>query len=338
MTATSPAPDLEVRLDLRVEAVMGALALAVPRLPGAGWLNHAIRRRACRRWGPLCEHPAPRLLRRLLGPHFWVDDLCVLAIYLHRERDGRLESRASAAGFAEVTLLRGLSSLATALADFSEQARLDGILEQSAHLPGEVVDGIGGVHNILRWSARLRQVLGPGPASIRIVPSPLCGAHLGFGPTIVKDGRSEAWVIFGPVWRPMRRPYEMVGFCSPKLAKLIRHELGHAHLNRHTANSPEVSALSYLFAGLEPAMRTYGYGRWDVCLNEMILRAVEIRLLDEEFGERAAQQATVSEERKGFSLVRAAVAALREIAGTPLSDAMPQFFSFFEHSARRTIA
>lgn len=338
MTTTTPDLDLKVRLDPRVEALMGALALAVPRLPDAGWLNHRLRRRACRQWRGLRGHEAPRLVRRLLGRAFWVDDLCGLAAALLVVCDGRLEPRMPACAIGDPALVRGFDSFAHALVDFADVTRLHEFLEDGAGIPQEVLDGIGGRQAIVDYLRRLRRLLGSGPEVIRILPSPLCAAHLGFGPTVRSAGSREAWVVFGPVWRPVGRRFELVGFRSPKLARLVRHELGHAHLNHQTADSAAVAALAYLFTPLEADMRRQGYGRWDVCLNEMILRALEIRLTHDMIGGRAAERATVREESKGFRLVRPVLLALEEIAETPLCEAMPHFLRALERSARRITA
>lgn len=329
--------NIELRLDIRVETLMGALALAVPRLPDAGWLNHPIRRRACRRWSGLSNHDAPRLLRSLLGRTFWVDDLCRLSAALLTVREGQLCSRFPCSAHSESSAAAACDRFAFALQDFAERTRLPDILEEGAEIPSEVLQSVGGMSAIAAWDDHARLTLGPGPSQIRIFPSPLCSAHLGFGPTAVTENGPEGWVIFGPVWRPDWKRWKLCGFDSPKLARLIRHELGHLHLNHHTAAAPEVARFEPLFAPLRPEMRSLGYGRWDICLNELILRAVEIQRTAEYEGRQAAQRLRQRELRKGFVLINDAEQALSAITGAPVSVALPEFLNALARAGGRSI-
>jgi hypothetical protein len=277
-------------------------------------------------------------VRRLLGRVFWVDDLCRLVAALLEERYGRLTPRFPPGGAEAPAVLAGCDRFAAALADFGERAGLHNILAAGADITTEVLDAIGGGGAIVSWLHRTRTLLGPGPEVIRIFPSPLCNPHVGFGPTVTTRLGTESWVVFGPVWRPTDRPWRLVGFHSPKLGRVIRHELGHAHLNHHTASAAEVGHLAYFFPPLRAAMKRLGYGRWDICLNEHILRALEVLLLAERAGPATAQRAIRREQRRGFTLIRPAVEAFHDIAGTPLSDALPAYLRAVERHARRYIS
>jgi Domain of unknown function (DUF4932) len=316
-----------VRVDLRVEVLMGAVALAAPRLPQQGWIGHPLRRRALRMWSNLHDHAAPRLVRWLLVHGFWVDDLLRMTPALVEEREGVLHSRFASTVDTPV-VIGACDEFAESLVSFAEQSHIWSLLEGSENIAGEVLSAIGGCGTVAAWADRCRAILGSGPAQICIFPSPLCGAHLGYGPTIYgpDSAEAEAWTVFGPVWRPHRRPWELVGFQSPKLRRLVRHELGHAHLNWHTAQvASHVAEYESLFEPrLRNAMRSYGYGRWDVCLIEHVLRAFEGCFVREDEGTVAAERYFEREERKGFFLVRAVARALEEIP-VPLAGNYPEF-------------
>ncbi len=318
---------VRVRVDFRVEALMGAVALAVPRLPREGWIGHPLRRRALRMWRNLHDHAAPRLVRWLLVHRFWVDDLLRMTAALVEEREGALHSRFASAAHAPA-VIAACDEFAEALVRFAEQSNICSLLEGSENVAGEVLSELGGCGTVAAWADRCRAILGSGPAQICIFPSPLCGAHLGYGPTIYgpDSTQAEAWTVFGPVWRPHRRPWELVGFQSPKLRRLVRHELGHAHLNCHTAQfASHIAEYESLFEPrLRDAMRFYGYSRWDVCLIEHVLRAFEGCFVREDEGTAAAERYFVTEERKGFLLVRAVARALEEIP-VPLARNYPEF-------------
>jgi Domain of unknown function (DUF4932) len=319
------APRVRIAVDLRVETLMGALALSVPRLPHGGWIDHPLRRRGRRAWSFLRDHPGPRLVRALLGSRFWVDDLLRLALTLLDEQNGEVSRRAPAGPNAPA-LFAGCDRLAAALADFAGRARLADLLATRADIADEVAHSIGGVAGVQACRDAVAAVLGRGPASVCVAPSPLANAHLGYGPTVGLADRAESWVVFGPVWRPERRPWTLVGFRSPKLGRVVRHELGHAHLNPVTERAAALNArYADLFHPLASAVHALGYGRWDVCLNEHVLRAVEARVVRDEAGSRAAERFLRREEAKGFALIRSALAALDEIDGTPLADCYPEF-------------
>jgi uncharacterized protein DUF4932 len=320
------AASVRIAVDLRVEAVMGAIAIGAPRLPHSGWLDHRIRRHARRRWSQLQDHPAPRLARALLGPRFWVDDLLRLALALLQAWNGRISRRAPA-GPGAPALFAGCDRIAAALVDFADRARLADVLSERDEIADEVAHSVGGPAGVRACRDFVAAIIGPGPAQVCVAPSPLSNAHLGYGPTIASDGHQESWVVFGPVWRPERRPWTMVGFSSRKLVRVIRHELGHAHLNPVTERSGAVIArYSNLFRALAPAMRVYGYGRWDICLNEHVLRAAEARVVRAEAGPRAVERFLRREEAKGFSLIRPALAAL-DRTSAPLSECYPEFLN-----------
>lgn len=325
--------DIEVRLDLRVEAVMGALALARPRLPDSGWLDHPVRCKIRRDWSDMTEQEAPRLIRGMLGRAFWVDDLCCLAAALLVERSGHLHSRFSLSPHS-APAASGCDRFARALQEFAERIGLHHVIEEAAEIPAEVTAAVGGIHAIAVWADYIRSTLGPGPSRIRILPSPLSNAHLGYGPTVLTDEGPEAWVIFGPIWRLDWKRWKLCGFNSPKFGHLVRHELGHSSLNRYTRATPEVSRFEYLFAPMQPGMRNLGYGRWDICLNELILRALEIRWTALEEGARMAGRLRERELRQGFTLIHGAERALDEISGVPLATALPDFLRALARSAR----
>lgn len=336
MNTMVPTPSFQVRLDLRVETLMGALALAVPRLPGAGLINHPIRCRARRRWKRLRDHDAPVLIRYLLNNKFWVDDLCRLTAALVDVKHKYLVLRHAPSGLNGSGALYGCDRFAAALVDFCERADVERVLVEGADIPSKVLEAVGSVEVMTDWVGRARQLLGVGPENFRIFPSPLCGAHLAFGPTVISEGASESWVVFGPVWTPRGWPWYPCGFGSEKLGALIRHEIGHAHLNHHTEAAAEVvSRFEHLFAPVEAAMRPQGYGRWDVCLNELILRAAEIRFAAEQQGPAAAKRRLEREERKGFEIIRSAVRAMEEISGVPVSEALYDYLRSLEGHLRR---
>jgi hypothetical protein len=328
------AVSVRIAVDLRVEAVMGAVAVGVPRLPHGGWIDHPLRRRARRLWTQLADHPAPRLVRALLGPRFWVDDLLRLALTLLGERDRKVWRRAPS-GPGAPALFAGCDRFAAALADFADCARLADLLGEYGEISDEVAESLGGPAGVWRCREEVAALLGPGPTRISVAPSPLSNAHLGYGPTIGGAGHRESWVVFGPVWRPDRRPWALVGFWSRKLKRVLRHELGHAHLNPLTERAGVVIAeYSDLFPPLAPSMRALGYGRWDVCLNEHVLRAAEATVVRAEAGARAAERFLRREEAKGFSLVRPALTALDGISGTPLAQCYPEFLARLAGCAR----
>jgi hypothetical protein len=317
--------EVRIGVDLRVEAVMGAIAVTVSRLPHGGWIDHPLRRKARRGWSGLQNHPAPGLVRSLLGTRFWVDDLLRLALTFLDEQGGRLERRAPAEPGAPAMFI-GCDRFAAALVDFAARAQLDRLAAAYAEVAAEVEEAVGGARGIRDCQALVTANLGPGPRVVRVTPSPLSNAHLGYGPTIGREPRRESWIVFGPVWKPTRRLWNLVGFSSPKLRGIVRHELGHAHLNPLTdAAAVDVGRHADLFIPLAPAMRPLGYGRWDICLNEHILRAMEVRIVRAEEGTRSAERWLRRQEEKGFTLVRSALAALEGLGRTPLADAYGEF-------------
>lgn len=324
---------IRIGVDLRVEALMAAIAAAIPRLPDGGWIDHPIRRRIRRASNELRPHRAPQLVRALLSRHFWVDDLIRLALTFLEQRNGRLAAPAALQASAP-TVLAGCERVASALVDFANDLPFDEFAEAFAEVGREVAESVGGTAGVEACQRVMTAALGPGPSTICVTPSPMLNAHLGFGPTIGPPIKSESWIVFGPVWRPRHRPWALVGFSSRKLYRIVRHELGHAHLNPLTHRAAtHVAQYGMLFVPLAERMRALGYGRWDVCLNEHVLRAVEAQVVAAEAGARAAERFVCREEHKGFVLIRPTLAALKEMGSTALADVYTEFLGRLGHHA-----
>ncbi|MDI9412058.1 MAG: DUF4932 domain-containing protein [Bacillota bacterium] len=135
-----------------------------------------------------------------------------------------------------------------------------------------------------------------------LVLNPLCDPG-GYG--IWKqciNGKLAAYSITGPVREEDGLLYfvnEPEGLCI-----FNWHEFGHSMVNPLTTRYlQEINVFEKLFAPSEKQMKSQAYGSWEICLNEHIVRAVVIRLITRELGEKRAQELLEYEKSIGFYLL-----------------------------------
>jgi hypothetical protein len=155
-------------------------------------------------------------------------------------------------------------------------------------------------------------VLGPllhdGGFAARLGDSEL-EAYAFIGPSGVVDGRP----VFGPLDR---------------IASLVSHEFAHLFVNRLVeAHAETVAELAPLFEPIADVMARQAYPRWEIALNEHLVRAVVIRLLLERDGAEAAEAETERQEARGFRYVRALAARLEDYERA--RDRYPAFADFY---------
>lgn len=123
---------------------------------------------------------------------------------------------------------------------------------------------------------------------------------------------------------------------SDRLLELLFHEFSHSFVNPSTARYADLVAQSSdRFEPVREIMSDHAYGKWDICVNEHIVRAVEIRLAEALHGPEAVEKRFREEEYRGFGYIRPLVAKLREYeaqrdaAGISFVDYMPELLKVF---------
>lgn len=157
----------------------------------------------------------------------------------------------------------------------------------------------------------LEQYYGMRHRDYNLVLSPLF-QHGGIGPRVRNpDSRLSIFSVIGPVGSVDGIPVFGTG---DELLELIWHEFGHSFVNpvteRHRSAIGKYASL--LDPILEKMVKTGGYGDWEICLNEHLIRAITSRLFHREWGPKHGDRLLVRDIEKGFRYLPALLRALED--------------------------
>lgn len=100
-----------------------------------------------------------------------------------------------------------------------------------------------------------------------------------------------------------------------EIVALVLHEFGHSFLPISEPGDEAIRATVQstrpLFRAIAPELRKQGYITWEVCLEELVLRATVIDLLVRH-GAGSADTLLAAEEAQGFAYIEAAYNALEQ--------------------------
>ena len=120
----------------------------------------------------------------------------------------------------------------------------------------------------------------------------------GYGPKIkLKDGSSDIYGIIGALNVKNEKPV----FDKEYIRGLLWHEFGHSFINPLVEeNKDELNKYSSLFKPIENKMKKQAYGSWENCIDEHLVRAATIRLINKYAGKEAAEKSINYEKSNGF--------------------------------------
>nr|BAL56854.1 hypothetical conserved protein [uncultured Acetothermia bacterium] len=148
----------------------------------------------------------------------------------------------------------------------------------------------------------------------------------GFGAKIRRaDGRFDVYAILGPTGTLEGIPI----FGSPSwFRSIVWHEFSHSFVNPVTERfRQEIAKYSFLYDPIAEVMKNQGYGDWESCVNEHIIRAIEIRRTYREIGKEAGDRALQREKSQGFIYIEALSDRLRDYEAQ--RDRYPTFVDFY---------
>lgn len=135
-----------------------------------------------------------------------------------------------------------------------------------------------------------------------LILNPLCDAG-GYGLWREnEDGMLSAYAVTGPLGNEeglLRFVGEPEGLCA-----FIWHEFGHSVINPLTSKHlEELATFDDLFEPIAAQMQEQAYGEWEFCLNEHVVRACVIRLLELQFSAERARELLDYDRARGFYLL-----------------------------------
>jgi len=318
---------LVVTTSPQVELVLAVAMLVTPGpSPVYGGLDHPIARDARGWFAPFSDYPAVKIVRDLFyikseyGPGFACDALTSFALR-HSEPPGltlRYPYSQSALSRANGDSLV-LDRLTDQLRDFYHTSRFTAFIEHHTE----------GYRSIEKQVANFIQAGWAGEDVVKILEGYF--------------GQQKHAYVLAPT--PMERPgggtmdwmgedgdLVVVPFdCTVDrdwILYLFYHEVGHSFVNPLAERfNTIVQHYAGLYPQIEKVMQPWGYVKWQIALNEHILRAQNCRLRRHLNGDAAAEAQLSQEQAHGFRFIRALDTKLAEYEAQ--RDRYPCFADFY---------
>jgi hypothetical protein len=145
--------------------------------------------------------------------------------------------------------------------------------------------------------------------SYNIIIAPLFNGH-NYGPKV--ESSKDKYDIYSCT-TPTNYKNGIPYVSKENLYQVVFHEFGHSFVNSETGKYPDkVAACEKLFEPIRGEMRQKAYGEWTTCVNEHIVRAVNIRIQELQRGPVASKQMLNQEIGNKFVYVRPLVEKLKK--------------------------
>ncbi len=195
------------------------------------------------------------------------------------------------------------------LRDFSLQSDFSSFFKDQSGYYQSLIDSVSKTLNNETLIEVMERYYGMSHWEYNLVLSPLF-QYGGIGPRVRHpDGRFSILSVIGPVGSDNGIP----DFGSrDDLLELIWHEFGHSFVNPVTEGyRSSIEKYALLLDPIQEKMaKAGGYGAWEICLNEHLIRAITSRLFHRELGPKHGDRLLVRDIEKG---VRYLPAVLRKL-------------------------
>ena len=168
--------------------------------------------------------------------------------------------------------------------------------------------------------------------SYNIVLSP--SFYGGYGPRLpAGNGKYDIYSCMTTTNVKNRTPY----MNKENLIYYVWHEFGHSFVNPLTERyDHEITASERLFEPIKQDMEVQAYGEWSICVNEHIIRAINVLLIEQNIGEKEAAKLLQRELANKFIYIEPIIEKLKEFEqqrdsqNITFSNFYPQFTILFD--------
>jgi len=319
---------IEAAVDPRIE-----LLAVVQCLAGDARLNDLdldYGREVLARFAPWRGHPAVTLYARLARDGFTWD--APPAVMLRLADPPALELRAPFTVGLEARAggRQHLFALLDSLRDFAAASRFMEFHRARAEEHRGLVRATRRALRRTRIVAPLEEYFGVPGQTYRVILAPLFHTG-GYAARVERPAAGvDCYAILGPGRAHRGRPRF---WKSDELEPLLWHEFSHAFVGTLPDSCRRaIAADSALFVPLRARMAAQGYGSWEVCADEHLVRAVGVRFVARTAGARAAERELERQTRLGFIYLPRLLAALQRYERS--RERFPTFADFGAELAR----
>ncbi|MFO7574755.1 MAG: DUF4932 domain-containing protein [Bacteroidales bacterium] len=280
-----------------------------------GWqlktvLDFDYARRAEAWFSPYKDHPAVKSFEELSRKGFTLSAPMTVMLYLSEPPDLLItytipQPMLNRAGGEEA-----FSVFISLLGDFAKETNFAEFRSENSDFYKSIInqytEKLGG-HD---YVSNLEQYMGYKQHSYNVILNPLLGPfNIGAG-ILHADGLSDIYNIAGPKTIEEGKP---VFGTEHGIRNLIWHEFAHSYTNPLAEKyRTEMEESSSLFEPIKDYMARSGYPNWINCVDEHIVRAINIRLCAREISDDEAQRLFELDKKAGFVFVEQIAELLKE--------------------------
>lgn len=212
-----------------------------------------------------------------------------LNLEVKKDFDEELKSRATK---------ESLNKLAKELKNFAVDTKFQEFFNSHKDFYNSVVEKNAEVIGNSNYISYLEQYYGMKQNSYNIILAPMFHSG-GFGPKIeAENGLYDVYSIQGP--NSLKGNIPMFGD-KEGFKYLALHEFSHSFVNSLTEeNMEEVNKYKKLYEPIKEKMVNQAYTKWDISVNEHIVRAVVARITYINSGSEAYEKVIANEKNRGF--------------------------------------
>lgn len=194
------------------------------------------------------------------------------------------------------------------LKDFYEKTNFRAFFDEHSYLYDTLTTAIVESLGKTDYVALLEAYYGMPQADYEIIFSPLL-PNGGFGPAVVlPNQRYHLYALVGPNGVEDGLPTFDTDFLTKSL---LLHEFSHSFINPLTEKYwNELKQYDTLYSFIAADMEARAYTSWDIAINEHLVRAIVIRLVQQEQGRQAADRLLEREKKAGFYYIEPLLHAL----------------------------
>ncbi|MDR3058667.1 MAG: DUF4932 domain-containing protein, partial [Prevotella sp.] len=202
-----------------------------------------------------------------------------------------------------------LDNYQKAIHEFAVETRFNQFWKQNELFYNQIIEATVSELSNIDWISALEEYFGSSNRSYNIIISPLLRG--GYGPSLLKEnGEKEIYACLPLNWKEKDSiPYLDID----DFKFYLWHEFSHSFVNPEIEKYPkELEKTSILFKPLENKMAEQAYRNWGICVNEHIIRAINIRLIERYIGPVEADQMLSYELKNHFVYIRPILNKLKE--------------------------
>lgn len=164
-----------------------------------------------------------------------------------------------------------------AIKDFAKKGNFREFWKQNIPMYTQMIDLTVGEAEGINWVDALENYYNQTQNSYNIILFPISNSHGYATKTAVKGGKYDLYASLSAYHTKDGVPY----LDKKGLIYFVWHEFSHTFVNEEVEKHPDrLAATSQLFAPIETVMSKNAYSTWTTCINEHIIRAIHIRLIE----------------------------------------------------------